>query len=334
MQLISCAQMKPILHSGLLVLLATSLLFAAGKAEQRLAKCATVLEETLSIPDGIPKELLDKSECVVVFPSVKKFAIGIGGSYGRGAMVCRGGKNFTGPWGPPAMYRLEGANIGFQLGGQATDFILLVLNPKGANSLFRSKVKLGADASVAAGPKGRTATAATDAYIRAEILSYSRSRGLFAGVSLEGSTLRQDKNANKRVYGRQIEARQIALGGGLPIPASGRHLINLLQKASPRNQSEQVASHRSRSEQVASPEPAAYHSSETQGRVTAGTVVVLRPGVGALNVRTLPSLEGTVIGSMTPGQEFTVLETQNRWCRIQFTPETQGWASGRYLIPQ
>ena len=314
--------------------LATSLLFAAGKAEQRLAKCATVLEETLSIPDGIPKELLDKSECVVVFPSVKKFAIGIGGSYGRGAMVCRGGKNFTGPWGPPAMYRLEGANIGFQLGGQATDFILLVLNPKGANSLFRSKVKLGADASVAAGPKGRTATAATDAYIRAEILSYSRSRGLFAGVSLEGSTLRQDKNANKRVYGRQIEARQIALGGGVPIPASGRHLINLLQKASPRNQSEQVASHRSRSQQVGSPEPAEYRSSETQERVAVGTVVLLRPGVPALNVRTLPSVEGTIIGQITPSQEFTVLERQNRWCRIQFTPETQGWASGRYLQPQ
>ena len=326
--------MKPILHSGLLVLLATSLLFAAGKAEQRRANCATVLEETLSIPDGIPKELVDKSEGVVVFPSVKKFAIGIGGSYGRGAMVCRGGKNFTGPWGPPAMYRLEGANIGLQIGGQATDFILLVLNPKGANSLFRSKVKLGADASVAAGPKGRAATAATDAFIRAEILSYSRSRGLFAGVSLEGSTLRQDKNANKRVYGRQIDARQIALGGGAPVPASGRHLINLLQKASPRNQSEQVTSHRSRSEQVASQKPAAYASSETQGRVTAGTVVVLRPGVGALNVRTLPSIEGTVIGSMTPGREFTVLETQNRWCRIQFTPETQGWASGRYLQPQ
>ena len=238
MRLIRCAQMKPILHSGLLVLLATSLSFAAGKAEQRLANCATILEEILSIPDGIPKELLDKPECGMVFPSVKKFALGIGGSYGRGAMVCRSGKNFSGPWGAPAMYRLEGANIGFQLGGQATDFILLVVNPKGANSILKSKVKLGADASAAIGPKGRTATAATDAYMRAEILSYSRSRGLFAGVSLEGSTLRQDKNANKRIYGRQIAARAIVLGGGVPVPASASRLVSVLQKASPNNLSE------------------------------------------------------------------------------------------------
>jgi len=230
--------MRPILYASLVVLLATSLLFAASKAERRLANCAAVLEEILNIPDGIPKELLDKAECVVVFPSVKKFAIGIGGSYGRGAMVCRSGKNFSGPWGAPAMYRLEGANIGFQLGGQATDFILLVVNPKGANSILKSKVKLGADASAAIGPKGRTATAATDAYMRAEILSYSRSRGLFAGVSLEGSTLRQDKNANKRIYGRQIAARAIVLGGGVPVPASASRLVSILQKASPNNLSE------------------------------------------------------------------------------------------------
>jgi lipid-binding SYLF domain-containing protein len=226
------------LYSSLVVLLATSLLFAASKAERRLANCATVLEEILNIPDGIPTDLLDKAECVVVFPSVKKFAIGIGGSYGRGAMVCRSGKNFSGPWGAPAMYRLEGANIGFQLGGQATDFVLLVVNPKGANSILKSKVKLGADASAAVGPKGRTATAATDAYMRAEILSYSRSRGLFAGVSLEGSTLRQDKNANKKIYGRQIAARAIVLGGSVPVPASASRLVSVLQKASPNNLSE------------------------------------------------------------------------------------------------
>ena len=189
--------MRPVLYSSLVVLLVTSLLFAAGKAEQRLANCATVLEEILNIPDGIPTDLLDKAECVVVFPSVKKFAIGIGGSYGRGAMVCRSGKNFTGPWGAPAMFRLEGGNIGFQLGGQATDFVLLVVNPKGANSILKSKVKLGADAAVAAGPKGRAAMAGTDAYMRAEILSYSRSRGLFAGISLEGSTLRQGQECEQ-----------------------------------------------------------------------------------------------------------------------------------------
>ena len=230
--------MRTSLYASLVVLLATSLLFAASKAEQRLANCATVLEEILNIPDGIPKDLLDKAECVVVFPSVKKFAIGIGGSYGRGAMVCRSGKNFAGPWGAPAMYRLEGGNIGFQLGGQATDFILLVVNPKGANSILKSKVKLGADASAAVGPKGRAATAATDAYMRAEILSYSRSRGLFAGVSLEGSTLRQDKNANKKIYGRQIAARAIVLGGSVPVPASAGRLVSVLQKASPNNLSE------------------------------------------------------------------------------------------------
>lgn len=232
--------MKPIFHAGLVVLLATSLLFAAGKADERLRKCATVLDEILNIPDGIPKGLLDKAECVVVFPSVKKVALGIGGSYGRGAMVCRSGENFTGPWGAPAMFRLEGGNIGFQIGGHATDFILLVVNPKGAKSLLKSKVKLGADAAAVGGPKGRTAAAATDAYLRAEILSYSRSRGLFAGVSLEGSTLRQDKNANKNVYGRQIGAREIVLGGGVPVPASAARLVSVLQKASPRNQSQQV----------------------------------------------------------------------------------------------
>src|SRR3990172_1496650 len=174
----------------------------------RLQNASEVLDEILNVPEDIPQDLLDKAECVVVIPSVKKLAIGIGGSYGRGAMVCRSGEHFTGPWSAPAMYRLEGANIGFQLGGQATDFLLLVMNQKGADSLLKSKVKLGADAAAAAGPKGRTATAATDAFMRAEVLSYSRSRGLFAGISVEGSTLRQDKGANKDVYGRKLSARE------------------------------------------------------------------------------------------------------------------------------
>ncbi len=221
----------------LLLLLAVPLVFA-GKVEQRLAKSAEVLEELLNIPDGVPKGLLDKAECVLIIPSVKKVAIGLGGSYGRGAMTCRGGAGFTGSWGAPAMVRLEGGNVGFQLGGQATDFLLLVMNPKGAASILKSKVKLGADAAVAAGPKGRAATAATDAYMRAEILSYSRSRGLFAGVSVEGSTLRQDWKANKNLYGRELPARQIVLGGQVPVPAAGRRLINLLQNASPRNKSQ------------------------------------------------------------------------------------------------
>src|SRR5437016_1308147 len=208
---------------------------AADAEQERLANSAEAMEEILNIPEALPRGLLDKAECVVVMPSVKKFAIGIGGSYGRGALVCRTGNNFTGPWGAAAMYRLEGANIGFQLGGQATDFLLLVMNPKGVESLLRSKVKLGADASVAGGPKGRSAMAATDAFMRAEILTYSRSRGLFAGVSLEGSTLRQDNKANEELYGRKITARDIVRGGK---GAAGQRVVSVLQKASPRNESD------------------------------------------------------------------------------------------------
>lgn len=225
---------------GFLFALALSVgpLAAQEKEQERLEECGTVLEEILNIPDNVPEELLAKAECVVIIPSVKKFAIGIGGSYGRGAMTCRTGANFTGPWSPPALYRLEGANIGIQLGGQATDFLLLVMNPKGVNSLLKSKVKLGADAAAAAGPKGRTATAATDALMRAEILSYSRSRGLFAGMSLEGSTLRQDNGANKSLYGRKIKAREIVRENKVSTPAAGRKLISTLNKYSPTNRSE------------------------------------------------------------------------------------------------
>jgi lipid-binding SYLF domain-containing protein len=220
---------------GLLTLIMVGPVLAADEEQERLTASAEALEAILNIPDALPKELLDKAECVVVMPSVKKFALGIGGSYGRGVLVCRTGNNFTGPWGGPAMYRLEGASIGFQLGGQATDFLLLVMNPKGVESLLRSQVKLGADAAVAAGPKGRTALAATDAYMRAEILTYSRSRGLFAGVSLEGSTLRQDNKANETLYKRKITAREIVQGGQ---GSAGQRLVSVLQKASPRNESD------------------------------------------------------------------------------------------------
>ena len=209
-----------------------------SKEEKRLQECGEVLKEILDIPDNIPKELLDKAECVIVIPSVKKFAIGIGGSYGRGAISCRTGEHFTGPWSAPAMFALEGANIGFQLGGQATDFVLLVMNPKGAESILGSKVKLGADASAVAGPKGRTAAAQTDVVMKAEILTYSRSRGLFAGVSLEGSTLRQDNGANKKVYGRELTARNIVREGEVGAPAAGQLMVSLLNQHSPRNLSE------------------------------------------------------------------------------------------------
>jgi lipid-binding SYLF domain-containing protein len=208
------------------------------KEQQRLKQCGEVLTEILNVPEGIPQELLDKAECVVIFPSVKKFAIGVGGSYGRGALVCRGGADYTGPWGAPAMYALEGGNIGLQLGGQATDFVLLVMNPKGARSILSSKVKLGGDASAAAGPKGRTASAETDVAMSAEILSYSRSRGLFAGVSLEGSTLRSDGGANENLYGKSLSAKDIILGGAVKTPAAGQALIALLNKKSPKNRSQ------------------------------------------------------------------------------------------------
>ncbi len=220
--------------TGLLsLIILTPARLAANTEQERLANSAEAMEEILNIPDALPRELLNKAECVVVMPSVKKFAIGIGGSYGRGALVCRTGSNFTGPWGAPAMYRLEGGSIGLQLGGQATDFLLLVMNPRGVESLLHSKVTLGADATVAAGPKGRAAMAATDAYMRAEILTYSRSRGLFAGVSLAGSTLRQDNGANEKLYGRKITAAEVVKSGR----GSGQRLVSLLQKASPRNQS-------------------------------------------------------------------------------------------------
>jgi lipid-binding SYLF domain-containing protein len=221
-----------------MAILSTSPAWGQEKEQERLEECGDVIKEILDVPDAIPQELLDKAECIVVFPSVKKAAFGIGGSYGRGAMVCRSGADYNGSWGPPALYALEGFSFGFQLGGQATDFVLLVMNPKGAKSVLNSKVKLGADASAAAGPKGRTATAATDVVLKAEILSYSRSRGLFAGVSLEGSTLRSDGGANEKIYGREWSAEQIIRKGAVETPPAGQRLVDVLNKRSPKNRSE------------------------------------------------------------------------------------------------
>src|SRR5579863_779364 len=204
----------------------------------RVENSGHVLKEILNIPDDIPQDLLDKAECIIVLPSVKKAAFGVGGSYGRGVMICRSGISYTGPWGPPALYALEGASIGFQLGGQATDFVLLVMNPAGARSLLSSKVKLGADASAAAGPKGRTAEGATDIVMTAEILSYSRNKGLFAGVSLEGSTLRSDGSANEKLYGKKVSARDIIRDGKVKAPACASELISLLNEKSPKNRSD------------------------------------------------------------------------------------------------
>src|SRR5712672_1211941 len=203
------------------------------KDEDRLKNASTVLTEILNIPDDIPQDLLDKADCVVVFPSVLKAAFVVGGSYGRGAMTCRTGENFNGSWGAPSMMALEGGSVGFQIGGQATDFVLLVMNDRGANGILSSKVKLGADASVAAGPVGRNATAETDVSMRAEILSYSRARGLFAGISLEGSTIRPDNDANKRIYGKEVSPEDIITESRLHAPDSAHHLLSRLEKASP-----------------------------------------------------------------------------------------------------
>jgi lipid-binding SYLF domain-containing protein len=212
------------------------------KDEDRLRNAGQVLKEIMNIPDDIPQNLIDKADCVVVIPTVLKAAFIVGGSYGRGAMTCRSGENMEGPWGAPTMMAVEGGSFGFQIGGQATDLVLLIMNERGASSILGSKVKLGGDASVAAGPVGRDAAANTDAYMRAEILSYSRTRGLFAGISLEGSTLRPDDDATADVYGRKLTAREIVLDGNFRVPASGRHLVAVLQKGSPHNESKQSAS--------------------------------------------------------------------------------------------
>jgi lipid-binding SYLF domain-containing protein len=205
-----------------------------GRAEQdRLQNSGKVMQEILNIPDDIPQDLMNKARCVVVMPSVLKAAFVVGGSYGRGTMVCRTGKDFTGPWGAPAMYALEGGSVGFQIGGEATDFVFLIVNNRGASSLLHSKVKLGADASIAAGPLGRSAAADTDAYMRAEILSYSRARGVFAGVSLAGSTLRPDGDANRNLYGATKNAAAILQESDVDAPPAAHDLIAALQKSSP-----------------------------------------------------------------------------------------------------
>jgi len=208
------------------------------KESDRLENCGTVMKEVMDIPDDIPQDLIDKAECVIIYPSVLKAAFIVGGSYGRGAMTCRTGEHYTGPWSAPSMMALEGGSIGFQIGGQATDFVLLVMNPRGAHSILKNKVKLGADASAAAGPKGRTANASTDVSLRAEVLSYSRNRGLFAGVSLEGSTVRPDGDANERVYGKKLEAEDIIFRGAVAVPPPAQKLIAYLNRKSPRNLSD------------------------------------------------------------------------------------------------
>src|ERR1700758_674361 len=203
------------------------------KETDRVRNAGKVAKEIMDIPDDIPQDLIDKADCVIVLPSVLKAAFIVGASYGRGVMTCRGGENFRGPWSAPSMMALEGGSFGFQIGGQATDFVLLIMNERGASAILSSKRKVGADASAAAGPVGRTAAAATDVTLRAEVLTYSRSRGLFAGVSLEGSTLRPDNDANERLYGKKVEAKAIVFRKAVPMPPSAKLLIATLTKHSP-----------------------------------------------------------------------------------------------------
>jgi SH3 domain-containing YSC84-like protein 1 len=212
--------------------------YAQQDENNRIRNAGKVMVEILNVPDDIPQDILDKAECVIVLPSVVKAAFIVGGSYGRGVLTCRSGPDFNGPWSAPAMMALEGGSVGFQIGGQATDFVLLVMNRRGAESILTSKVKLGADAAAAAGPKGRDAAAATDVTLRAEVLSYSRSRGLFAGVSLEGSTLRPDGDGNGRLYGQGVSAKHIVINSAIHAPASAKLLLSTLDKKSPKNKSD------------------------------------------------------------------------------------------------
>src|SRR5215831_8318019 len=209
-----------------------------NKEDKRLENFGLVIKDIMDIPDDIPQDLIDKAECVIIYPSVVKAAFIVGGSFGRGAMTCRTGEHFTGPWGAPTMMALEGGSVGFQIGGQATDFVLLVMNPRGAKAILNSKVKLGADASAVAGPKGRDAEAATDVTLRSEVLSYSRARGLFAGLSLEGSTLRPDNGGNAKLYGKTVEAVDVVRKGAVAVPPSAQELVSILNKKSPKNLSD------------------------------------------------------------------------------------------------
>jgi lipid-binding SYLF domain-containing protein len=219
--------------AALLALLVPALSFGQVKEGRRLDACREVLEELLGGEERIPRDLLDKAECVAVVPSAKKFALGFGGRWGKGAVVCRG-HGGNGSWGPPLMISLGGGSFGLQIGGQAADYVFLVMNPKGIDYLMRSQFTLGGDAAVAAGPVGRTGSASTDLRMRAEILSYSRTRGLFAGLSLEGSVVKQDQDGNENVYGERVDARRLLQQGAYPVPPQARGLVDLLSTSSPR----------------------------------------------------------------------------------------------------
>jgi SH3 domain-containing YSC84-like protein 1 len=213
--------MRRVCAAVVLLAIIASPVFAQKKEQDRVANADEVTKEILNIPDDIPRSVIDKADCVVVLPSVIKFAFGFGGSYGRGVMTCRSGEDFKGPWGAPTMMALEGGSFGLQIGGQATDFVLLLMSPRSARSILSNKVKLDGDISAAAGPVGRNLSAETDVALRAEILSYSRSRGLFAGISLSGSTLCADNGANDKLYGRNVSAHDIVFNNEVAVPGVG-----------------------------------------------------------------------------------------------------------------
>ncbi|HEY6274414.1 MAG TPA: lipid-binding SYLF domain-containing protein [Terriglobales bacterium] len=201
------------------------------KEKDRITDAENVLKDILNAPDkGVPESVLGGTKCIITIPSVKKAAFIVGASYGRGVMTCRTGEDFKGPWSGPIMMATESGSVGFQIGGQGTDFVILVLNDDGARTIMKSKVKLGADASIAAGPVGRTAEAATTGSMKAQMLSYSRSRGVFAGVSLSGASLRVDGDANENLYGEKVTPEQI-MKGGVPIPDVAKPLIALVTQA-------------------------------------------------------------------------------------------------------
>lgn len=226
------AAIVPSLSLFLVMLTSAPSLYAGSNSKEtdRLQKSALVIKEAMGMKSRIPQKLLDKAYCAIVIPSTIKVAAGFSGSYGRGTMSCRTGNDFDGPWGSPTMMALEGMGLGFQLGGQAADFLLLVMNKRGARSILSGKFKIGGDAAAAAGPVGRDAQVNFDIFFRTAILSYSRSRGLFAGASLEGSTLRPDNKANEKLYGKKLDAKSIVLGGVVPPPALDEPLVAMLNQ--------------------------------------------------------------------------------------------------------
>jgi lipid-binding SYLF domain-containing protein len=207
----------------------------AAKVNDRVKESGFVIQALTNSSSGIPLDILRKSECVIILPSVKKAAFVVGASYGRGVMTCRGGEAFNGKWSAPSMMQSMGGSFGFQAGGQATDYVILVMNDKGARAILNGKVKLGADASIAAGPVGRTAEAATNATMSAEMLSYSRAQGVFAGVSLSGSSLGPDDDANTALYGKKISATDIITKHEVVAPASAKVMLTTLTAKAPMN---------------------------------------------------------------------------------------------------